>query len=123
MLAACPGVARAAVMVREDVPGERRLAGYLVPAGGGDGDGAGLAARAREHAAARLPQYLVPSVFVVLEELPLTPSGKLDQAALPAPEHATGAGAGPGARPRWPRRSAVRRVRRRAGRGAGRARG
>ena len=93
VLAGCPGVARAVVTVREDTPGEKRLTGYLVPAGG-DGDGEALIARAREHAAARLPEYLVPSALVVLEELPLTPSGKLDRAALPAPEQASSAGAG-----------------------------
>ena len=92
VLAACSGVARAAVIVREDTPGDKRLAGYLVSGSGGDG--ADLAARAREHAAARLPEYLVPSAFVVLESLPLTPSGKLDRAALPAPEQPRGAGAG-----------------------------
>jgi hypothetical protein len=93
VLAACPGVARAAVTVREDIPGDRRLAGYLVPDGGADG--ADLAAAAREHAAARLPDYLVPAHLVVLGELPLTASGKLDRAALPAPDHAAGAGRAP----------------------------
>ena len=74
VLAACPGVAQAVVIVREDTPGDRRLVGYVVPAGGGaDAAGAGgLAARAREHAAARLPEYMVPSAVVVLEALPLT---------------------------------------------------
>ena len=92
VLAACRGVARAVVTVREDVPGDRRLVGYLVPDGGGDG--AELAAAAREHAAARLPDYLVPAQLVVLQALPLTPSGKIDRAALPAPEQAGAAGTG-----------------------------
>ena len=97
VLAACPGVAAAAVLVREDVPGDRRLVGYLVPGGGGaGGDASAVAVAAREHAAARLPDYLVPSALVVLEALPLTSSGKLDRAALPAPERASGAGAGRG---------------------------
>ena len=59
VLAACPGVAQAVVAVREDTPGERRLVGYVVPAGDGqdrDQDLGGLAEAAREHAAARLPE-------------------------------------------------------------------
>ncbi len=96
VLAACPGVGRAAVIIREDVPGERRLAAYLVPAVG-DGQDPGrdlgvLAAAAREYAAARLPEYMVPAAIVVLEALPLTPGGKLDRAALPAPRGAGIAG-------------------------------
>ena len=94
VLAGHPQVAQAVVTVREDVPGDRRLTGYLVPAG--DVDGAGLAAVVREHAAGRLPDYLLPSAFVVLDQLPLTPSGKTDKAALPAPDHAgTGTGREP----------------------------
>ena len=95
VLAACPGVGRAAVTVREDTPGDRRLAGYLVPAGAGDGRDPGvLAEAAREHAAARLPEYMVPAAIVVLPELPLTPGGKLDRAALPAPGQAAGIAGG-----------------------------
>jgi amino acid adenylation domain-containing protein len=95
VLAACPRVAQAAVTAREDTPGEVRLVGYVVAAGGLDGDG-GLAGEVREFAAGRLPEYMVPSAVVVLEVLPLTPSGKLDKAALPAPDFAAGAGAGRG---------------------------
>src|SRR6202034_478389 len=98
VLADFPGVAQAAVIAREDAPGDMRLTGYVVPGGGpgdrnssGDGDGA-LAVAVREHAAARLPAYMVPAAVVVLEALPLSPSGKLDRAALPAPQYAPAAG-------------------------------
>jgi len=97
VLAACPGVAHAAVIAREDTPGDKRLAAYIVPAAGTGGTAAGrapLAARAREHAAARLPDYMVPATITVLDTLPLTPSGKLDKAALPAPGYTTAAGGG-----------------------------
>src|SRR5580693_4393149 len=98
VLAGCPGVGQAVVTVREDVAGGRQLAGYLVPAsfGDGDSDGADLAARAREHAADRLPEYMVPAAITVLDALPLTPNGKLDRAALPVPgPAAVASGRGP----------------------------
>jgi hypothetical protein len=91
VLAACPGVAQAAVTAREDTPGDLRLVGYVVPVAGADD--VALAAAVREYAAGRLPQYMVPSAVVVMESLPLTPSGKLDRKALPAPGY-TGAGGG-----------------------------
>ena len=101
VLAACPGVGAAAVTAREDTPGDARLAAYVVPASGreaGDsgGDGKRLAAAVREYAAARLPDYMVPSAVTVLDALPLTPSGKLDKAALPAPGYAPAAARGRG---------------------------
>src|SRR6266700_2411311 len=94
------GGGQAAVIAREDAPGGIRLVGYVVPAGGagggaaGGGAGGGLPGAVREFAAARLPEYLVPSAVVVLGALPLTANGKLDRAALPAPDFAAAAGAG-----------------------------
>ena len=88
VLAAQPGVAQAAVAVREDRPGDRRLAGYVVPAAGAVLDPAGL----RAAAGRVLPGYMVPAAVVILDGLPLSPSGKLDRRALPAPQYAAAGG-------------------------------
>ena len=98
VLAACPGVAQAVVTVREDAPGDRRLAAYVVPAAAATPGRAGrwLAAAVREYAAGRLPEYMVPSSVTVLDALPLTPNGKVDRAALPAPDYAGRGGRGRG---------------------------
>ncbi|KUJ69096.1 hypothetical protein ACZ90_14755 [Streptomyces albus subsp. albus] len=94
-LAALPEVAQAAVVVREDHPGDQRIVGYAVPAAGARPDGRELRARLAQV----LPEYLVPAVCVPLDRLPLTTNGKVDQRALPAPEFGGGAG---GRAPRTP---------------------
>ncbi|MFD5420058.1 amino acid adenylation domain-containing protein [Streptomyces sp. NPDC127069] len=83
------GVGRAAVVVREDVPGERRLVGYLVPEAGADP--APDTGAMRAELARSLPEYMVP-VLVVVDGLPVTPNGKLDRRALPAPAAAAATG-------------------------------
>ncbi|MFB7270063.1 amino acid adenylation domain-containing protein [Streptomyces sp. NPDC056244] len=90
-----PGVATAAVIVREDTPGVPRLVGYAVPAPGHTLDPAAL----RAHTAAGLPAHMVPAAFVTVAALPRTVSGKLDRAALPAPDFSA---APAGRRPRTP---------------------
>jgi len=80
-LGAQPGVAACSVVARDD-GGERRLVAYVVPA-----PGAGLGREALTTALRRtLPDYMVPATFVTLSALPLTISGKVDRAALPAPD-------------------------------------
>ncbi len=91
VLAGLPGVAQVAVAVREDRPGDRRLAGYVVPVAGAVLDPAGV----RAAAGRVLPGYMVPAAVVILDALPLTGSGKLDRRALPAPEYAAGGGRAP----------------------------
>lgn len=81
MLARHPAVGRAAVTAR-DGPAGRHLVAYIVPTPGAEPTSASL----RAHLSTVLPDYMVPSTFIKLDDLPLTPSGKLDRAALPDPE-------------------------------------
>src|SRR6185436_5830386 len=80
-LAEQPGVAEAAVVLREDLPAGRGFVAYAVPRPGAALSGMAL----REVLKARLPDYMVPAHIVLLEALPLTPNGKVDRRALPAP--------------------------------------
>ncbi len=79
-LAEHPGVREAAVVAREDRPGDVRLVGYVSPAAGAEPSPQALAAFLAE----RLPGYMVPAAWVLLDRLPLTANGKADRAALPA---------------------------------------
>jgi acyl-coenzyme A synthetase/AMP-(fatty) acid ligase/acyl carrier protein len=76
-----PAVRETAAMAREDVPGNKRLIAYVVPVPG-ERPAVG---ELRTYLSRSLPDYMVPSTFVLLDALPLTPNGKLDRAALPAP--------------------------------------
>ncbi|MFF2625665.1 amino acid adenylation domain-containing protein [Kitasatospora griseola] len=86
-----PGVAAAAVTVREDEPGNRRLVGYVVPPPGGAIDTVAL----RRSLERRLPAHLVPSALVEIPAIPVTRNGKLDRRALPAPGRPAGRGRAP----------------------------
>jgi acyl carrier protein len=80
-LAQCPDVRDVVVVAREDVPGESLLVAYLVA----NEARIPSVSELREFLGQRLPPYMVPSQFVWLERLPMTPSGKVDRRALPAP--------------------------------------
>jgi amino acid adenylation domain-containing protein len=83
-LGECEGVRHAVAIIREDIPGHRRLVAYLVK----DGDLEPSVAQLREHLKNKLPEYMVPSAFVFLDSLPLTRTGKIDLRALPSPDDA-----------------------------------
>ncbi|HVG08218.1 MAG TPA: amino acid adenylation domain-containing protein, partial [Thermoanaerobaculia bacterium] len=94
-----PAVQESVVIVREDVPGERRLVGYYLSRQG-EQSAADLRGYLRRH----LPDYMVPTTFVHLATLPLTPNRKLDRRALPPPSSVPGESA---ARPSSPPQSAL----------------
>ncbi|MGY2173549.1 AMP-binding enzyme, partial [Pseudomonas gingeri] len=74
-----PAIDEAVIVAREDVPGDKRLVAYYT--------GEALAVEVlRVHLLENLPDYMVPAVFVHLDTLPLSPNGKLDRKALPAPD-------------------------------------
>ncbi|MBV4511467.1 amino acid adenylation domain-containing protein [Pseudomonas sp. SWRI22] len=81
-LCACAGIRDVVVLVREDEPGHKRLVAYYAANATLD------IATLRAHVQGRLPDYMVPSAYVWLAQLPLTANGKLDRKALPAPDQA-----------------------------------
>ena len=81
-LAKCAGVKEAVVVAREDVPGDKRLVAYVIAEEGREPTAADL----RAQLSGVLAEYMVPGAYVTLESFPLTPNGKLDRKALPAPD-------------------------------------
>jgi amino acid adenylation domain-containing protein len=81
-LLALDGVKEAVVVGREDTPGDKRLVAYLVASG----QQVPVVSELRRALAEKLPDYMVPAIFVTLERLPLTPTGKVDRRSLPPPQ-------------------------------------
>ena len=93
-----PAIAASLVVAREDLPGEKRLAAYIVLT-----PEAQVTARdLREALATSLPDYMLPAIFVHLPALPIMPNGKLDRAALPAPDASNTLSEGVSAQPTTP---------------------
>nr|WBO76218.1 amino acid adenylation domain-containing protein [Streptomyces sp. SBE_14.2] len=90
VVGAVDGVRRAVAVVREDRPGDRRLVAYVVPEAGRGVVGAEV----RRAVAGVLPEYMVPSVVVLDDGLPLTVNGKVDRARLPVPDLGAGSSGG-----------------------------
>ena len=84
-LDALPGISQSVVLLREDVPGLKQLVAYVIAADGQNPD----AEQIRSALGRELPDYMVPAAVLALEHFPLSPNGKLDRKALPAPEAPT----------------------------------
>ena len=78
-----PSVQRCVILVREDIPSDKRLAAYVVP----HDQATKTVGELRNFLKTKLPEYMVPSAFVFLDTLPLTPNGKIDRQALSVPNH------------------------------------
>ncbi|HEV7376647.1 MAG TPA: amino acid adenylation domain-containing protein, partial [Pyrinomonadaceae bacterium] len=89
-LASHDSVRDATVLVREDAPGDKRLVAYLVA----EQEWSPSNEELRGYLQERLPDYMIPSAFILLPEMPLTPSGKVNRRALPAPEEMDQLGGG-----------------------------
>ena len=86
VLSNAPGVYQTAVLLRQDKPKQQRLVGYVT----GQPELKVMLDQVRSYAAARLPQYMVPSVILWVEVMPLTATGKINRSALPVPEETAG---------------------------------
>src|SRR5579864_5785415 len=88
VLRAHPAINDTVVVAREDTPGDKRVVAYFVPIQGASPTTSELRSFMRE----KLPEYMLPSVFVTLASMPLTPNGKVDRLALPVPQPGLGSG-------------------------------
>lgn len=91
-----PGINETVVVAREDTPGDKRVVAYFVASR----DAAPTTAELRSFMKEKLPEYMLPAVFVTLQKMPLTPNGKVDRRALPAPDQANLASTGTFAAPK-----------------------
>jgi acyl carrier protein len=96
VLAQHPAVRQVVVLAREDKPGDRRLVAYVLPAAGETPAIGGL----RDYLRQKLPDYMVPSGFVLVNGFPRTSSGKVDRSALPAPDRQSTEASSPYVAPR-----------------------
>ncbi|PYP88164.1 MAG: non-ribosomal peptide synthetase, partial [Candidatus Angelobacter sp. Gp1-AA117] len=85
-LAEHPAVREAVVLAREDAAGEKRLVAYYTASGIGEAEAASVGEQLRAHLSAVVPDYMVPTAYVQLERIPLTPNGKIDRKSLPEPD-------------------------------------
>ncbi len=92
-----PEIREAAAAARDESTGEKRLVGYVVPRGAAPSEAA-----LREWLKEKLPEYMIPSAFVVLDAMPMTPNGKIDRKALPDPDPAAADGPASYVPPRGP---------------------
>jgi amino acid adenylation domain-containing protein len=81
-----PAIRETVLLAREEETGEKRLVAYVVPAQ----EQAPTVVELRGYLSEKLPEYMIPSVFTILDEMPLTPNGKVDRKRLPAPNEARG---------------------------------
>jgi amino acid adenylation domain-containing protein/non-ribosomal peptide synthase protein (TIGR01720 family) len=106
VLARHPGVSEAVVLAREDAGLDKRLVAYVVPTG----SRTELIEPLKAHLRAKLPEYMVPAHYVVLEQLPITPNGKTDRKALPAPDYGRREDERPYVAPRTPVEETLARI-------------
>jgi hypothetical protein len=100
-----PGVRENVVLAREDSPGDKRLVAYIVAS-----DRQPEINELRDFLKRKLPDYMVPSAFVLLDCLPLTPNGKVDRRALPAPAQSRAEQTNPFVAPRTPGEESLARI-------------